>query len=122
MKLGTSLYTLFFGKQVGIDSFGNRYYERAGKPGDAPKRWVLYKGSAEPSKVPPEWHGWLHYVDKFPPAALQYSHPWEKPHLPNLTGTAQAYYPPGHILSGGKRDKATGDYEAWQPQTTEKAS
>ena len=43
--------------------------------------------------------------------------PWEKPHLPNLTGTAaaDAYRPPGHILGAGKRDRATGDYEPWQP-------
>ena len=31
-------------------------------------RWVVYNGAAqhwrnqEPSTVPPEWHGWLHYI------------------------------------------------------------
>ena len=34
---------------------------------------------------------------------------------PNHTGTNAAYLPPGHDLRGGKRDRATGDYEAWQP-------
>jgi NADH:ubiquinone oxidoreductase subunit len=40
---------------------------------------------------------------------------WQKPHQANLTGTAAAYRPPGDILSVGQRDKATGDYEPWQP-------
>jgi NADH:ubiquinone oxidoreductase subunit len=42
--------------------------------------------------------------------------PWEKEHLPNLTGTAAAYRPPGSLLGGGQRAPATGDYEAWQPE------
>ena len=32
-----------------------------------------------------------------------------------LTGTDQAYRPPGHTLKGGRRAKATGDYEPWTP-------
>ena len=36
--LGTRIHTLFFGKFVGKDSFGNRYYKsRSGR------RWVIYK-------------------------------------------------------------------------------
>ena len=34
----------------------------------------------------------------------------------NLTGTGLAYRPPGHLKSGGRREKATGDYEAWKPE------
>ena len=41
---------------------------------------------------------------------------WQKPHRPNMTGTSEAYRPPGHISSGQKRDAATGDYEAWSPE------
>jgi len=40
---------------------------------------------------------------------------WQKPYQPNMTGTDRAYLPPGHTLEGGKRGKATGDYEAWRP-------
>jgi len=32
-----------------------------------------------------------------------------------MTGTVSGYRPPGHALMGGKRRKATGDYEAWTP-------
>jgi len=42
-------------------------------------------------------------------------HQWQQPHLPNLTGTKYAHRPEGHMLKGGKRAPATGDYEPWQP-------
>ncbi len=117
MSLMTRLYTVFAGREVGADQFGNRYYERrGGHKSTRRKRWVVYNGLAEPSKVPPEWHGWLHYTHPLPPTRRSVSHHvWEKPPLPNLTGTPHAYVPPGHLLRGGQRDPATSDYEAWKP-------
>ena len=50
-----------------------------------------------------------------PPGEAEQRFDWQKDHLPNLTGTRYAYRPPGHVLSGGQRDKATGDYEPWTP-------
>ena len=41
--------------------------------------------------------------------------PWQKEHLPNRTGTPEAYHPPGSEYEGGQRAKATGDYEPWRP-------
>jgi NADH:ubiquinone oxidoreductase subunit len=118
MSVGTLLYTWMNGRQVGTDSFGNRYYEhksRTRRDGRHP-RWVLYKGMVEASKVPAEWHGWLHYsVNDVPSVDDPQRFEWQKDHLPNLTGTRYAYRPPGHILRGGKRDHATGDYEPWTP-------
>ncbi|NCC22707.1 MAG: NADH:ubiquinone oxidoreductase subunit NDUFA12 [Alphaproteobacteria bacterium] len=103
---------------IGTDSLGNRYYRAHPRPGyKLDRRWVVYKGEPEATNVPPEWHGWLHHQrDEFP-SAEGHSHrrSWQKPHVPNLTGTSGAYRPPGHILEGGKRDRATGDYEAWTP-------
>jgi len=125
MTITTRLHTLFCGQLVGTDQFGNRYYKRRGKThGDSSAydkrkketRWVLYKGMAEPSKVPAEWHGWLHYTLEKPPTERNIPHyDWEKPHLPNLTGTKGAYVPPGHLLKGAHRDSTTADYEAWVP-------
>ena len=120
--LGTRFYTALFGQFVGKDEFGNRYYrtrsiaKHVGRPGKE-RRWVIYNGIAEPSKIPPSWHGWMHYTTDHIPtdADMQPRYEWEKTHLPNLTGTDLAYRPPGHITRGGKRDKATGDYEAWSP-------
>jgi NADH:ubiquinone oxidoreductase subunit len=105
-------------KNVGEDGYGNRYFTAGARPGyKRERRWVLYKGSPEASAVPPEWHGWLHHQSDAIPASrtASFRRPWQKPHRPNLTGTTGAYRPPGHMLEGGQRDKATGDYEAWQP-------
>lgn len=114
--IGTRIFTFLSGKPVGEDTFGNRYYtERRAAKGRRIKRWVIYKGMPEASKVPALWHAWLHYTtDTLPEKALaQYD--WQKEHLPNLTGTAGAYVPPGHIHRGAKRDASTSDYEAWNP-------
>ncbi len=105
-------------KFVGSDSDGNRYYAAKPRPGyRRDRRWVMYNGAPEASKLPPEWHGWMHHQTDVVPdaAAVSYRKSWQKPHQPNLTGTTGAYRPPGHVLSGGVRAPATGDYEAWTP-------
>ncbi|GIL00087.1 MAG: NADH dehydrogenase [Alphaproteobacteria bacterium] len=116
MTLGTRIFTWLHGELVGTDQFGNRYYRDKRTRGQKrERRWVLYKGAPEASKVPPEWHGWLHKILPDPPSAQPARRPWEKEHEPNRTGTDLAYRPPGHILRGGRRDRATGDYEPWVP-------
>ena len=113
------LLTLLSGaKKIGSDSLGNVYYEHTARSGyNHPRRWVLYKGAPEPSSVPPEWHGWLHYQTNSVPEneSPSFRQPWQLPPQENLTGTSRAYHPPGHLLSGGSRAKATGDYEPWTP-------
>ena len=119
---GATVGTLFTvkrrGRAVGQDAFGNRYFEsRDNKSYDGRKRrWVLYNGYADASKVPPEWFGWLHYSVDQPPAETDPApRPWMKAHVPNLTGTPFAWRPRGSIARGGARPKATGDYQAWRP-------
>ena len=74
---------------------------------DGARRWVIYNGEAEASRVSPEWHGWLHHTYQEPPTAAPLPHkPWEKPHVPNLTGSALAYRPPGSILVAAARGAA----------------
>jgi NADH:ubiquinone oxidoreductase subunit len=121
-NLGTRIYSWLRGERVGTDQFGNRYYrEKGGGKVHADslrkeRRWVIYDGEVEASRVPAEWHAWLHHTTQdLPPEGGPAKRPWQKDHLPNLTGTAAAYRPPGHILQGGQRDKATGDYEPWVP-------
>lgn len=105
---------------VGQDERGNRYYEAkdASDSYDGRKRrWVIFKGYAEASKVTPDWHGWLHHTFAEPPTIEPFPvKVWEKEHLPNLTGTIHAYRPQGALSRGGERQKATGDYEAWTPK------
>ena len=117
MDLVTLMTLKLTSRQVGTDRFGNRYYEeRRARRGKPPRRYVRYNGLVEASKVPADWHGWLHYTEQSPPPETGYvSHDWQQDHLPNLTGTKYAYRPAGHMLKGGKRKKATGDYEAWTP-------
>ena len=55
--IGTFLYTLLFGKYSGEDQFGNKYYSDS-----KGKRWVIYKNNIEASKIPPEWHLWIHFL------------------------------------------------------------
>lgn len=117
--LQINLFTLFNGKKIGTDMFGNVYYTGKPRPGTTrQRRWVKYNGIAEASKVPPEWHGWLHHqTDIFPDKdeKNQYRQDWQKPHMPNLTGTDRAYVPSGHSSTGKARDAASGDYQAWTP-------
>jgi NADH:ubiquinone oxidoreductase subunit len=117
MTIGTRLFTWLCGRQVGQDAFGNRYFqEKRVRDPQRVRRWVLYNGEPEASKVPPEWHAWLHHmVDQAPRAGDRPVQRWQKPHLPNLTGTELAYRPPGHTLRGGHRARSSGDYEPWQP-------
>ncbi len=103
---------------AGVDGFGNRYFVSRWRSGyNTERRWVIYGGRPEASKVPPEWHGWLHHqTDELPLEGVSsFRREWQRPYKPNLTGTEGAYRPPGSLLQGGKRDRATGDYEAWTP-------
>lgn len=115
--IGTLMYTWINGELVGTDEFGNRYYRaRRDSIHGRQRRWVIYKGRPEASKVPPEWHAWLHHTTDEPLTELAaQNRPWQKAHKANPTGTADAYRPQGHDLRGGNRASATGDYEAWVP-------
>lgn len=102
--------------KVGEDSLGNVYFEGGRDPNGIPRRWVIYKGSNDASRVPPDWFSWLHHqIDDVPDRALPPVRAWQKPAEPNLTGTTQAYRPAGALEAGGHRARATGDYEAWTP-------
>jgi NADH:ubiquinone oxidoreductase subunit len=110
--IGTLLDSWRFGAQVGEDSAGNRYFRAK----DGKRRWVLYNGSNDASRVPPEWHGWLHGTfDDLPDVSLPAPREWQTEAEANLTGTSAAYRPAGALERGGQRAAATGDYEAWQP-------
>ena len=115
MHLATMIYTWLRGDLVGVDEFKNRYYhltkvKRHGRE----KRWVLYRGQAEASNVPPEWHAWLHHLSD-EPLDNNARHDWQQEHVPNLTGPRAAYHPPGSVLRDGERKRGTGDYEPWTP-------
>ena len=63
LRLITIVKTKLFAKLVGIDNFGNLYFEHntqktsVGKK----KRFCIYNGTSESSRVPAVFHSWLHY-------------------------------------------------------------
>ena len=108
--IGTQLFTARRGVRVGQDDQGNIYYRTA----DDKRRWVIYNGEIEGSRVSPDWHGWLHHTWDTPPSEQPLPRKvWEKPHLPNLTGTVAAHAPAGSIRRADPAPRA--DYEAWAP-------
>ena len=109
--LGTQFFTWRNGVLVGEDDQGNRFYHSR----DGKKRWVIYNGETEASRVSPDWHGWLHFTWNEPPTEKPLPHKsWEREHQENLTGTPLAYAPPGSIRRPVQA--ARRDYEAWQPE------
>ncbi|MEQ1495285.1 MAG: NADH:ubiquinone oxidoreductase subunit NDUFA12 [Novosphingobium sp.] len=110
----TLLNSSLTGEQVGSDAQGNTYH-RAKKPfpkghpfAGKERRWVIYNGANDASRVPAEWHGWLHgSFAGVPESNLPPPRIWEVDYTPNATGTAQAHRP--------RHGKTSGDYEAWSP-------
>jgi NADH:ubiquinone oxidoreductase subunit len=117
MTFGTWLFTKMRGELVGTDAQGNRYFQdKRVAAGPRRKRWVMYNGEPEASRVPADWHGWLHYTNDTPPPQGGFPRkPWQKDHLPNLSGTEQAYHPPGSTLTESRDTKPKPPYEAWRP-------
>ena len=119
--IGTWVHTRRHGERVGQDEFGNTYYRTRGGRLDPAlgfeRRWVIYKGEAEATSIPPGWHGWMHHRTDTPPSAENYTpRAWQLPHQPNATGTAAAHRPKGSILGSGVRAPASADYAPWQPE------
>ncbi len=109
--LNTQWWTARHGVRVGEDDEGNVFYRTK----DDSKRWVIFNGEIEASRISPEWHGWLHRTWDEPPTEKPLPHKaWEKPHQENLTGTAMAYAPAGSLRQAQPADRS--DYEAWSPE------
>ena len=105
--LGTFIYTLIFGKYVGLDEFGNKYYSNS-----AGKRWVIYRDSIESTKIPPEWYLWIHFLEKNKSSNNITKFFWQKKHRENLTGTKEAHKPEGSLSSNSKKNMKK--YETWK--------
>ena len=105
--LGTFFYTLFVGKFVGSDEFGNKYYSNSRK-----KRWVIYKNNVESTKIPPEWHLWIHFLTNYIPSKNINRFEWQKEHVENLSGTERAFRPEGSLNSDKKKNMKK--YESWK--------
>ena len=105
--LGTFIYTLFTGKLIGRDQFGNKYYSNS-----KGRRWVIYKNNIESSKIPPDWHSWIHFLKNTKPSKDSNKFKWQKKHEENLTGTPRAYKPEGSLTAKNKNNMKK--YESWK--------
>ena len=105
--IGTFFYTLISGKFIGEDKFGNKYYSNS-----KGKRWVIYENKVESTKIPAEWHSWIHFLNKNKPSINASSYEWQKQHVENLTGTEKAHKPSGLLSSDSKKNIKK--YETWK--------
>ena len=104
---GTFLYTIFFGKQIGKDEYGNKYYKNK-----KDKRWVIYNGEINASKITSDWYSWIHHIsNRIPNEEGEKKFSWQKPHKDNKTGTNESYKP-NKISKNNKKFKK---YESWRP-------
>ena len=102
--LGTYFKTLFFGKYVGKDEFGNKYYKNK-----KDERWVVYADNIEATKITSDWYLWIHHtIDKIPDYN-QKKFSWQKKHLENKTGTKDSYKP-----TRIKKNNIKKKYEVWK--------
>lgn len=109
--LNTQFYTWRKGVKVGEDDQGNTFYTNR----DGSRRWIIFNGDIEASKISADWHGWLHGTWDETPTDRPLAHKtWEKPHQENLTGSAMAYAPAGSMRQAEPSERR--DYEAWSPE------
>ena len=102
---GTRIKTILFGKLIGSDEYGNKYYQS--KKG---KRWVIYANEIDASKIPVEWYSWIHFMpNKIENIHKLKKHNWQNPHQANLTGTDSAYYP-----NKNNKNATEKKYKSWK--------
>ena len=91
---GTLLTTWFSGQAVGTDKFGNRYYQTK----DGKRRWVLYNGTVEASRVAGlAWLAAPHLHGSADRGALAEPRRWEPSTSPTSPGPSGAYRPDGSL-------------------------
>ena len=86
---GTFLKTLFFGKFVGSDEYGNKYYKSKNN-----ERWVVYGKYIEATRITSDWYLWIHHTtDKIPDNKENIKYSWQKKHIENQTGSSNSFKP-----------------------------
>ncbi|MDA9591509.1 NADH-ubiquinone oxidoreductase subunit NDUFA12 family protein [Pelagibacteraceae bacterium] len=107
--VGTRIWSYLNGYNVGNDNFGNTYMRNKNDS----KRWVLYKGEVDSTKVPPQWNAWLRYTSNDMPI-FKKKYFWERDHIQNQTGTSKSYYPKASVMRDSNGRKKS-EYEKWSP-------
>jgi len=101
--IGTMIETIFSGKFVGKDFLGNKYYKNS-----SGKRWVIYQGEVDATKIPVEWYSWIHFTkNKIENSHDLKKYDWQKPHQSNQTGSNNSYHPKKN------NNKTNKKYKSW---------
>ena len=103
-SIGTFLKTLFFGKFVGKDENGNKFYKNK-----KDERWIVYAKNIEASKINTDWYLWMHHTVNEVPKLKTNKYLWQKKHSENLTGTENSYKP-----TKIKKNDVKKKYETWK--------
>ncbi len=122
LQLLTQIKLFILGsKFIGTDEYRNRYYES--KQADylgRKKRFCIYSGTVEASKIPSNWHNWMHYSSH---EEIKQKKPfWAKSHTPNVTGTDYAFQPNRHTqnnIHGKSFIDSNTSYQAWDGKISE---
>ena len=101
---GTFLKTLFHGKLVGKDEFGNKYYKNK-----EDERWVIYSKIVESTKITSDWFMWIHHTIDKVPSKDEKKYLWQKAHSENKTGSEYSYKP-----TKIKKNNELKKYETWK--------
>ena len=114
-KIFLKIYSYFFAKKIGVDDYGNKYFEKkklTRKNNFRKRRFVIYNGVVEASKIPQEWNAWLHHMSNDIPNKNEEKPLWMKDHIPNLTGTPFAY----EYKDKKDSTKIKNVYSVWKPR------
>ncbi len=101
---GTFLKTLFSGKFVGKDEFGNKYYKNT-----SDERWVIYSKKVEATRISSDWFMWMHHTTDKIPLLNEKKYTWQKKHLENKTGSKHAHKP-----TKIRKNNTFKKYETWK--------
>ena len=56
-------YIVIFRKKIGVDNYETNISKKnLQKNNFRQRRFVIYKGNVEASKIPQEWNAWLHHI------------------------------------------------------------
>ena len=100
MKFLVKIYLYFCGVKVGEDEYGNQFFElkRTDYLGRK-KRYCLYNGIPEASKISPEWHPFMHYQIEAKDVKTTFKqYKWQKSAVPDATLSQKKYLPRHHFL------------------------
>lgn len=109
-----------YGRLVGTDSYGNKYYENSHEDEiHLRTRWVVYTGYHEISQVEPAWHFWLGYGVDTPPSETAPEHKTVRA-FPDPNLTAQYYNKTGSRGAYVPYNTVKPKFSPWQPKVSER--